>query len=159
MSSSTNNDNNSPKKEEAFSFQVGVAARRELRRALKQGAANPQQTIQSFQESHSLHYMFSKAFGTMSIPEAQKEKATRSKLEKKTTVESLDSDSVMTFLSHLGVSQYEVHRRISDTLLKQLEDEIRKTSKSEGKEQQLLFLLQESWSYAVRLPELRPIVW
>ncbi|KAL7572389.1 hypothetical protein ACA910_021598 [Epithemia clementina (nom. ined.)] len=107
----------------------------------------------------------SKAFGTISIPESQNEKSSattrsskKSEAEKESlpgVVESLDTDSVMTFLSHLGVTQYEVHKRISDTLLKQLEDEIRKTKNDKP----LLDLLSDSWSYAVTLPELRPIIW
>ena len=132
--------------------------------------------------------MMAKAFGTKSIPESKQQEQPENKTTTRTTktrskdkaavsttnvvtntnntlssssssrniaVESLDTDSVMTFLSHLGVKQYEVHKRISDTLLKQLDDEIRKTKNEES----LLDLLRESWSYAVSLPELRPIIW
>ena len=149
--------------EKSFVFPVGATGRKELLRELKR-TSNPERTIQAFQKSHSLHFMMSKAFGTTSIPESRADNKTTTRSEasgekkKKGSsgvVESLDTDSVMTFLSHLGVSQYEVHKRISDTLLKQLEDEVRKTKSEEP----LLDLLRESWSYAVSLPELRPIVW
>jgi len=68
----------------------------------------------------------------------------------------LDTDSVLTFLSHLGVSQYEVHKRISDTLRSQLEDEIRNLR---GAEEPLQKLLENCWPYATLVPELRPVLW
>jgi len=88
-----------------------------------------------------------KAFGMTPIYEAQD--------ENDRSVESLDTDSVMLFLPHLGVGQFDAHKHISDTLLKQLEDEIRKTRPQEP----LLVLLKSSWAYASTLTELaRPVV-
>jgi bromodomain-containing protein 7/9 len=71
-------------------------------------------------------------------------------------VESLDTDSVLQFLSHLGISHHTAHQRIADTLLKQLEDEIKKAD-----DKSLLDLLADSWPYIVgrRLSNLRPIIW
>jgi Bromodomain len=66
--------------------------------------------------------MISKACNT--IPR-QKYKHTRNTVG---TVESLDSDSVMKFLSHLGVPQYQVHKRITDSLIHELCEAIRNTS-------------------------------
>jgi len=128
-------------------FPVGPAGKRELRRALVR-STDPAATIQAFQKKHSLHSMMAHAFET--VPQNQAEKKGN-----KRPVESLDTDSVMTFLTHLGVSQHEVHKRIADTLLKQVEDEIRKTESEEP----LLKLLQSSWVYATTIPELRPVVW
>ena len=90
------------------------------------------------------------------------------------TAETLDTDSVMTFLSHLGVRQHEVHKRISDTLMKALIDEIRKSgagggssnnngggggSMSSAHKDRLLDLLKSCWMYATTIPELRPVLW
>jgi len=128
-------------------FPVGSAGRRELRRALVR-STDPAGTIQAFQQSHSLHSMMAKAFGTTPRYKARD--------ESDSNVESLDTDSVMLFLSHLGVTQYDVHKRISDTLLKELEDEIRNAQSQEP----LLELLKSSWAYATKFPdsELRPVV-
>lgn len=126
-------------------FSVGPAAKRELRRTLVR-STDPASTIARFQQDHSLHSMMSRAFGTTPRHDAD---------ESAQNTESLDTDSVMTFLSHLGLTQFEVHKRISDTLLKQLEDEVRKTKS----EQPLLDLLKSCWPYVTILPELRPILW
>jgi hypothetical protein len=102
-------------------FPVGPAGKRELRNELKV-TTNPARTIQEFQQSHSLHAMISKACNTIPI---RKYKNTRNTVG---TVESLDSDSVMTFLSHLDVPQYHVHKRITDALIHELCEAIRNTS-------------------------------
>jgi uncharacterized protein YaaW (UPF0174 family) len=125
-------------------FPVGPAGRRELRRALVK-SNDPAQTIHSYQQSHSLHAMVARAFNTVPRHEAGEDQV----------VESLDTDSVLAFLSHLGVSQHEVHKRISDSLRTQLEDEIRKVQDKEP----LLNLLRNCWPYATSIPELRPILW
>lgn len=132
-------------KSKAPKFLVGQAAARQLQRELNK-STNPAETISSFQRSRSLHSMLSKAFGTSPSYATPK---------KHTEVESLDTDPVLVFLTHLGVSQYEVHKRIADTLQKQLEDEIRKTTNQEA----LLHLLKNCWHYATTVPELRPILW
>jgi len=129
-------------------FSVGPAAKRELRKALK-NAEDPQATIQAFQRDHSLHTMMARAFGTTPEHEAAAE-------NRSSVVEPLESDSVLSFLNHLGVSQYDVHKRVSDTLLKQLEDCVRNTP---GGDKQLLDLLSNCWSYSTTVPELRPVVW
>jgi hypothetical protein len=136
-------------------FLVGPAAKRELRRALVK-STNPAETISNFQSTRSLHSMFARAFGT--VPEYDAEAAGNKDgggKDEKPAVESLDTDSVLLFLSHLGVGQHEVHKRIADSLQKQLEDEIRKTSSQEP----LLNLLKSCWPYATTLPELRPVLW
>lgn len=131
-------------------FPVGPAGKRELRKALIR-STDPAKTIASFQQKHSLHSMVARAFGTTPSHEYR---TTRNATEKK-TVESLDTDSVMAFLSHLGVRQHEVHLRLSDTLLKLLQDEIRKSKSQES----LLELLKSCWVYATTIPELRPVLW
>ena len=109
--------------------------------------------IKDFQQANSLHAMVAAAFDTQ--PRYQAAATTRSK--GKETVESLDTDSVLEFLSHLGVSHHKVNQRISDSLLKQLEDENRKTTDDKP----LLDLLSDVWGYAVKFKQvqLRPIIW
>jgi len=156
-------------------FPVGPAGKRELRRELVR-STDPARTIGDFRKKHSLHSMMARAFGTLPRHEFR---VTRSKSSTtssttlsnnaksskppseaaKKAKESLDTDSVMTFLSHLGVSQYEAHRRVSDALLRQLEDEIRKSSSSSANKDKLLQLLKSCWAYAATMPELRPVLW
>ncbi|KAL3943592.1 MAG: hypothetical protein SGBAC_002336 [Bacillariaceae sp.] len=133
------NKNKTPK------FLVGQAAARQVQRELNK-STNPAATISGFQRTRSLHTMLSKAFGTS---------PTYATPKKDVEVESLDTDPVLVFLTHLGVSQYDVHKRIADTLQKQLEDEIRKVNNQEA----LLHLLKNCWHYATTVPELRPILW
>lgn len=130
-------------------FPVGPAGKRELRRALVR-STDPATTIAQFQQSHSLHSMMARAFETVPSHASGKTRGS----EQTQTVESLDTDSVLTFLNHLGVAQFEVHKRISDRLLKQLEEEIRSGSK-----ESLLELLNSCRMYATTMPELRPVVW
>jgi hypothetical protein len=132
-------------KGKAPKFIVGQTASRQVQRELNK-STNPAETISNFQRTRSLHSMFSKAFGTT---------PSYAEHEKDAEVESLDTDSVLVFLTHLGVNQYEVHKRISDSLQKQLEDEIRKVNSQEA----LLNLLKNCWRYATTVPELRPILW
>ena len=152
---STTRSQRSPTKESsggssgAF-FPIGPAAKRELRRALVR-STDPAATIQSFQQSHSLHSMMARAFGT--TPHHHHEADDDD--DSKKNVETLDTDSVMMFVSHLGLTQHEIHKRISDSLLKQLEDEIRKTQSDKP----LLDLLKNCWAYATVTPELRPVLW
>ena len=142
-------------------FPVGPSAKRELRRALLK-STDPAATISGFQTTKSLHAMFAKAFGTTPISaessssvkqEEGKEDHSMDQGEQ-VEEESLDTDSVLLFLHQLGVAQHEIHRRISDTLQKQLEAEVRKTNNQEA----LLNLLKNSWPYATALPELRPVL-
>jgi hypothetical protein len=129
------------------SFPIGAAGKRELRRALVR-STDPAATIQEFQQSHSLHSMLSRAFDSTPRHAATDDSGANS-------VESLDTDSVMTFLSHLGLTQFEIHKRISDAFLKQLEDEIRKARSDKP----LLELLKNCWAHATTIPELRPVLW
>lgn len=137
----------SKRKAESTSFAVGPAAKRELRRALRQ-TTDPAATISSFQQQHSWHSMMARALGTKARYEVEGS-------NKDNLVESLDTDSVLLFLSHLGTTHHEVHKRLSDTLLRQLDDEIRKTRS----EQPLLDLLKSCWQYVTTVSELRPILW
>jgi hypothetical protein len=105
------------KKSKAPKFTVGSAAGRQVERELNR-SKNPSETISNWQRTRSLHSMISRAFGT--TPAHSKKENDDSE------VESLDTDSVLVFLTHLGVSQHEVHKRIGDVFQKQLEDEIRK---------------------------------
>jgi len=133
-------------------FSIGPKAGREVRNALMK-SKNPAETITSYQKSRSLHSMFAKAFGTTAQYEA--EDTDKMNENGNGEVESLDTDSVLKFLGHMGVKTYDVHKRIGDALHKQLENELRKVT-SEGA---LLHLLKNCWNYATTLPEFRPILW
>ncbi|KAG7355883.1 bromodomain containing protein [Nitzschia inconspicua] len=155
-------------------FSIGPKAQREVRNALAK-SRNPAETINQYQTMHSLHSMFAKAFGTTPMYAAVDDVeassannnggATRNSgrgyatlnttSADKNDTETLDTDSVLKFLGHLGVSQYEVYKRVSDSLQKQLEDELRKVT-AHGP---LLHLLQNCWPYATANAEFRPILW
>ena len=138
---------NKNKKTPAFS--IGPKAHKEVRNALR-NSDSPAKTIASYQNSRSLHSMFAKAFGTTPQYEADDNDN-----DDNDNVESLDTDSVLKFLGHTGISQYDVHKRVGDALQKQLENELRKVN-SEGA---LLHLLQNVWPYATSNAEFRPILW
>lgn len=135
------------------SFLVGAAARRELRTVLRQ-TTNPGATIAAFQQSHSLHTMLAKAFHTTPRIDTINTSSRSSSLSGSSGLtESLDTDSVLIFLNHLGVTQHQVHKRITTMLTTQLEDEIRKSTG-----EPLLKLLKSCWPYSTTIPELRPVL-
>jgi hypothetical protein len=136
------------------SFPVGQAGKREVKRLLLR-STNPAATITNFQKTRSLHSMFARAFGTTPLHAVADGGEAESSSD--APVESLDTDSVLTFLGHLGVSRFEVHKRIQDSLQKQLEEEIRKIGS--GSQEPLLNLLKNCWHPATTVPELRPILW
>eukprot|EP00934_Nitzschia_sp_Nitz4_P002409 Nitzschia sp. Nitz4//scaffold2_size372955//231176//233998//NITZ4_000442-RA/size372955-processed-gene-0.434-mRNA-1//1//CDS//3329546835//2404//frame0 len=135
-------------KNRAPNFAIGVAGKREVKRLLKR-SNNPAATIANFQQTRSLHSMFAKSFGT--VPHYAAEE------DKEADKETLDTDSVLKFLGHLGVSHHEVHKRIAGSLQKQLEAEIRKIGPND--QEALLNLLKNCWHHATTVPELRPILW
>jgi hypothetical protein len=141
-------------------FPVGQRGKNELKRILVR-STDPEQTIAVYQQSHSLHSMLAKAFGTTPryAADAAKQKRNNTDSQQDDLVEPMDTDSVLKFLSHLGVSQHEIHKKISDALLKELEDEIRKASSASTNNEPLLQLLKSSWNYATTIPELRPVLW
>ena len=131
-------------------FPVGVAAQRQLKKKLKKGTQKEFDIfVKAFQQANSLHSMMSTAFDTQPRYAAS--------VADSSNVESLDTDSVLEFLSHLGVSHHQVHQRVSDTLLKQLEDEIRKTAEDGP----LLVLLKDVWQLTTLLnqTQFRPLIW
>mmetsp|Transcript_2863 Transcript_2863/g.6756 ORF Transcript_2863/g.6756 Transcript_2863/m.6756 type:complete len:971 (-) Transcript_2863:111-3023(-) len=142
----------SSKNKKIPAFSIGPKAGRDVKNALSK-SKNPAETIASYQQTRSLHSMFAKAFGTTT--QYEMDDNNRSEDNGTATVESLDTDSVVKFLGHMGVSQYYVHKRIGDALQKQLENELRKVT-SEGA---LLHLLQNCWPYATSNAEFRPILW
>mmetsp|Transcript_69397 Transcript_69397/g.77617 ORF Transcript_69397/g.77617 Transcript_69397/m.77617 type:complete len:998 (-) Transcript_69397:32-3025(-) len=152
MSNSNSNGNRS-KKTPAFS--IGPKAHKEVKNALSK-SKDPAETIASYQKTRSLHSMFAKAFGTTPQYEVDdNDNDNDDNNDNNSNVESLDTDSILKFLGHMGVSQYDVHKRIGDALQKQLENELRKVN-SEGS---LLHLLQNCWPYATTNAEFRPILW
>ena len=126
-------------------YSIGTIARRELRTILRQ-TTDPGVTITNFQKSHSLHAMLARAFHTTTTAAATAATNT-------TAQESLDTDSILVFLHHLGITQYQVHKRIATVLTTQLEDTIRKSSRDS-----LLLLVKKCWPYSTVISELRPVL-
>ena len=135
-------------KDKLPTFDVGLKGKKEVKKLLLR-SVNPADTITNFQTTRSLHAMFAKSFGTTPLYAI--------KDDSQSIAESLDTDSVLSFLGHLGVTRFETHKRIADSLQKQLEEEIRKTSA--GSQQPLLNLLKNCWHPATTVPEFRPILW
>eukprot|EP00537_Pseudo-nitzschia_pungens_P012247 CAMPEP_0172386622 /NCGR_PEP_ID=MMETSP1061-20121228/4099_1 /TAXON_ID=37318 /ORGANISM="Pseudo-nitzschia pungens, Strain cf. pungens" /LENGTH=1045 /DNA_ID=CAMNT_0013116025 /DNA_START=187 /DNA_END=3324 /DNA_ORIENTATION=+ len=148
----------SSKNKKMPTFSIGLKAGVDVKKALSK-SKDPAETIASYQKTRSLHAMFAKAFGTRTQYEVEEtnnnSNGNRNGGSNTANVESLDTDSVMKFLGHMGVSQYLVHKRIGDALQKELENELRKVTS----EQALLHLLQNCWQYAVSNAEFRPILW
>lgn len=134
-------------------FDVGQRGKKEVKKLLLR-SVNPADTITTFQTTRSLHSMLAKAFGTTPHYKSSNN-PTSSAVEEE---EPLDTDPVFSFLFHLGVSRNEAHKRIADSIQKQLEEEIRKQSFS-GNQQPLLDLLKNCWHSATTVPEFRPILW
>ena len=124
---------------------LGARGRRVVEKKLT-NTNKPEETIRDFQRDNSLHTFMARAFGT--TPHYMVSGETNQ------VVESLDTDSILEFLSHFGVSRLDVHKRVSDALLIQLEDEIRKTHGTTP----LLNLLSRIWFNATKIPEMRPVV-
>ena len=129
-------------------FDVGIKGKKEVKKLLLR-SVNPADTITNFQTTRSLHAMLAKSFGTTPFS-AMKD-------DSQSIAESLDTDSVLLFLGHLGVTRFEIHKRIADSLQKHLEEEIRKSGP--GSQQPLLNLLKNCWHPATTVPEFRPILW
>lgn len=133
-------------------------------------------SIQSFQQSNSLHSYFAKAFGTVPVHEAsqRKEKQQQATSTIKHNVEPLDPSPALEFLSHLGVSRHEVHSRVATALRAAIEDEIQRmplpsTNSNNSRlnninsvdedhgHQSLLRLLRSAWLFR-DVPELRLVL-
>ena len=100
-------------------FPIGKRAQTKLAAALS-STKDPKEAITHFQEEHSLHSYLAKAFGTTPLQHAQEMKEDRAMME------PIQPESVLTFLQHLNVSRYEVHKTIADTLKNALENEVLK---------------------------------
>lgn len=131
---------------------------RNLKRILRQ---NP--NIPTFQRSYSLHAMYAQAFQTNTS--FKKNDSTRAAKKQKiqeqkegVMVEPFQPDSVLQFLSHLGVSSTNVHIKIEEVLRSKLEEEIEKIDlrKKNGFDA-LSKLLIQAWE-ARDVPELRPVL-
>ncbi len=111
---------------------------------------DPEKAVREYQAERSLHTMMAKAFGT-----TPKYLANTPAARPNQVVESLDTDSILEFLSHFGATRLDMHKRVGDALRTQLEEEIRKVQGTAP----LLKLLSNIWFTATKVPELRPVVW
>ena len=145
-------------------YPIGRKAQNELRKLL-QSTKDPTATISNFQQQNSLHTYLAKAFDTspqedVSAVTLSKKRTTRGEIQEKkeneskgVVTESFQPESVLTFCNYLGVSRYDMHKTISDSLRSALENEIDKVDLSKNK-QALLDLLKSSWQF-LNVPELR----
>lgn len=69
--------------------------------------------------------------------------------------EEFQPESVLTFCNYLGVSRYDMHKTIADSLKSELESEIDKVDLSKNKDS-MLELLKSSFQF-INVPDLRPI--
>ena len=101
MSGKSNNNGKAPP-----AFSIGPKASREVRNLLSK-SNDPAETIAKYQKTRSLHSMFAKAFGTTTQYEANDNDDNDGNASNinENNVESLDTDSVLKFLGHMGVSE------------------------------------------------------
>jgi len=125
-----------------------TASKKHIKLAFR-NSTDARTTITNFQQSNSLHSMFAKAFHT--------------KLE-----DEMDPSAPLDFLSHLGISRYDLHSRVASALRTSLEDEIQRmpiaplknnniTTPGEAGHTALLNLLKSAWKFR-DVPELRPVL-
>ena len=125
-----------------------TASKKHIKLAFR-NSTDARTTITNFQQSNSLHSMFAKAFHT-------------------TLEDEMDPTAPLDFLSHLGISRYEVHSRVASALRISLEDEIQRmpiaplknnniTTPGEAGHTALLNLLKSAWKFR-DVPELRPVL-
>jgi len=158
-------------------YPVGPFARRELRSALKSSGTDPATTIANYAESHGLHALLAKSFGTVpnhvqvdddkmgesSGDTASAAASTNNKEDEATQVqevEPFDPTPALQLLHHLSpaLPRRQIHGRLASALLSALEDDIERTSLSNPQAvQTLLGLLASAWSF-VGVAELRPVV-
>lgn len=131
-------------------FPIGKRAQTKLAAALS-STKDPKEAITHFQEEHSLHSYLAKAFGTIPLQHAQEMKEDRAMME------PIQPESVLTFLQHLNVSRYEVHKTIADTLKNALENEVEKMDKDHPNSKDVLLeILKSAWIFR-NIPELRSV--
>jgi len=119
--------------------------------------------IPAFQKTYSLHSMYAKAFQTQASH--KKNDSTRAAKKQKIQdnnkgmmTEPFQPDSVLQFLSHLGVSTTHVHAKIGEVLRSKLEEEVEKIDlRSKEGFVALSKLLIQAWE-ARDVPELRPVL-
>jgi nickel-dependent lactate racemase len=153
MSSPTKPASVSKSAKKAALSAFGATGQRVLKRAFQTAKGKSgDQVVREFQQANSLHSMMATAFDTK--PRYENEEAQLGKDVE--TTESLDTDSVLEFLSHLGVSHLQAHKRISEHLSKRLTDEIEKTTDHGS----LLVLLPDVWAATVKFEQkqLSPII-
>lgn len=151
-------------------FPVGPKGKNELKKLLFRSSDHPT-TITTFQKTHSLHSFLAKAFGTTPIHDCPSmvgknmKRTTRGMIvtrehEERDGIipEPLELDSALTFLHHLGVSRYDVHKKVSDELRSQLDNEIERMDLSSDKHQEALRKLLVSTLPFASIPDISPII-
>lgn len=168
----TSTTQNNHRRKQQAKFLVGRQAKTELKNVLST-MKEPKKTLPEFQMTHSLHTFLAKAFGTTPIHEfgsSTERRTTRGDVSDRQTkaqegivLEPFQPESVLTFLEHLGVTRYEVHKKLSDTLRVALEDEIEgvdiapSSAMGEKNRNSLLELLKSAWQF-IHVADLRPVV-
>jgi len=162
-SDSTQKPSNAPTLKD---YPIGRKGKTELRKLLAQ-TKEPSATISKFRTQNSINHYLAKAFNTTpkedtSAIASNKKRTTRNEIKEKidneskgVMVEPFEPESVLTFCNYLGISRYEMHKTISDSLKVALESEIDKVDVSKNKNA-LFDLLSNSWHF-VSVPELRNV--
>lgn len=150
-------------------YPCGRKAQTTLKKILLE-TKNPTATIIENRQEHSLHKYIAKAFGT-NPTQSQEDSAALTSSKKRTTrgeiqqkqqnelqgliTEEFQPESVLTFCNYLGVSRYEMHKTVSDSLRSALENEIDKVDLSRNKDS-ILELLKSSFQF-INVPDLRQV--
>jgi len=141
-------------------FNVGMKAKREVRKTFHETKLDPITTIVEFQRKHSLHTMMAKALDTIPVycSTSSTSKTNAAVLSDTSTIEPFQPDPVLTFLSHLGVTHQEIHKRILEALRSHLLEEVERSSSSSHNDA-LLELLKQSWAISnFGATEIRPVL-
>jgi hypothetical protein len=144
-------------------FPIGKRAQTKLATALS-STKDPKEAITNFQQEHSLHSYLAKSFHTIPTHHVNSMDETALNKDKDNDdddedriIEPIQPESVLTFLQHLNISRYQVHKTIADALKNAIEDEVEKMDKNNSNSKAVLLeLLKSAWIFR-NIPELRSV--